>query len=124
LDIGIKITYFLATLYTTNAYSPILKTFNDLSLSFPIFNLFLQFIKPRILVLYTFSDTEALHENLADLTCSISIKQKLIEELEMSQKRLHSMKVQYEEKMVALQEKINVTETERDKALTKMGGSP
>ena len=68
-----------------------------------------------------FSDKENLHEDLADLTCEISIKEKLIEELENSQKRLHAMRSQYEEKLILLQDKIRTTEVERDKVLSSMG---
>uniref|UniRef100_T1J740 Kinesin motor domain-containing protein n=1 Tax=Strigamia maritima TaxID=126957 RepID=T1J740_STRMM len=57
-------------------------------------------------------------EDLADLTCEISIKQKLIEELEKSQRRLHIMKSQYEEKVVQLQNQIKATQEERDKVLS------
>jgi len=64
-----------------------------------------------------------LQENLADLTCEISIKQKLIEELELSQKRLHTLKVHYEEKLVALENKIRETQLERDHVLSSLGES-
>ena len=66
-------------------------------------------------------ENEKLHEDLADLTCEISIKQKLIEELELSQRRLHTMKTQYEEKLLSLQEKIKSTEIERDRVLASLG---
>lgn len=64
--------------------------------------------------------TEALHENLADLTCDISIKEKLVEELEMSQKRLQAMRTQYEEKLTTLEFRIKQTEVERDKVLSNL----
>ena len=67
------------------------------------------------------SVTENLREDLADLTCEISIKEKLVEELENSQKRLHAMRAQYEEKLTNLQAKIKETELERDKVLHNMG---
>ena len=60
-------------------------------------------------------DEEALREDIADLTTEITIKQKLIEELEHSHHRLSAMKQQYEEKMSLLQNKIKETEEERDK---------
>ena len=66
-------------------------------------------------------DADNLHEDLADLTCEISIKQKLIEELELSQKRLHTMKVSYEEKLMSLQGRIKQTEVERDRVLHSLG---
>ena len=43
--------------------------------------------------------------DLADLTCEIEIKQKLIDELETSQRRLQTLKHQYEEKLILLQNK-------------------
>lgn len=58
------------------------------------------------------------------MTCDISIKEKLVEELEASQKRLHAMKQQYEDKLISLQSKIKETEMERDKVLATMGKSP
>ncbi len=66
----------------------------------------------------TVAETEHLHEDLADLTCEISIKEKLIEELELSQKRLNAMKMQYEDKLLSLQARIKATETERDQVLS------
>ena len=66
-------------------------------------------------------ESEELHANLADLSCDISIKERLIEELELSQKRLHTMKVQYEEKLLNLSERIRQTEVERDKVLSNIG---
>ncbi|KAL4225702.1 Kinesin-like protein kif21b [Mactra antiquata] len=66
-------------------------------------------------------DSDNIHEDLAELTCEISIKQRLIEELEQSQKRIHAMKVQYEEKVEQLVFKIRETEMERDKVLANIG---
>ena len=54
---------------------------------------------------------------LAELTSEISVKQQLIEELELSQRRLDIMKHHYEEKLVQLQERIKATQEERDKVL-------
>lgn len=56
------------------------------------------------------------------LTDEISIKQKLIEELERSQQKLHSMKQHYEEKLIQLQERIRATQEERDKVLASFAG--
>ena len=67
------------------------------------------------------TDSDNIHEDLAELTCEISIKQRLIEELETTQRRLHSMKVQYDEKITQLTTKIRETETERDKILSSLG---
>lgn len=59
---------------------------------------------------------------MAELTNEISIKQKLIEELERSQQKLHSMKQHYEEKLLQLQERIRATQEERDKVLASFAG--
>jgi len=48
-------------------------------------------------------DRISLQSDLATLSSEINIKQKLIEQLEKSQKAIHSMKLQYEEKMKSLQ---------------------
>ncbi|XP_033100030.1 kinesin-like protein KIF21A isoform X2 [Anneissia japonica] len=62
-----------------------------------------------------------LQEDLAEIACEITVKQKLIEELEMSQRRLHTLKVQYEEKLNTLLDRIKETEKERDDVLTNLG---
>uniref|UniRef100_M3ZS13 Kinesin family member 21A n=1 Tax=Xiphophorus maculatus TaxID=8083 RepID=M3ZS13_XIPMA len=73
------------------------------------------------------SDSEELDEkenvqaDLANITCEIAIKQKLIDELENSQRRLHTLKQQYEQKLTMLQNKIRDTQLERDKVLHNMG---
>ncbi|XP_035504199.2 kinesin-like protein KIF21A isoform X3 [Scophthalmus maximus] len=73
------------------------------------------------------SDSEELEEkenvqaDLANITCEIAIKQKLIDELENSQRRLHTLKQQYEQKLKMLQNKIRDTQLERDKVLHNMG---
>ncbi|XP_054481005.1 kinesin-like protein KIF21A [Anoplopoma fimbria] len=73
------------------------------------------------------SDSEDLEEkenvqaDLANITCEIAIKQKLIDELENSQRRLHTLKQQYEQKLTMLQNKIRDTQLERDKVLHNMG---
>ncbi|KAI4825917.1 hypothetical protein KUCAC02_021578 [Chaenocephalus aceratus] len=58
--------------------------------------------------------------DLANITCEIAIKQKLIDELENSQRRLHTLKQQYEQKLMMLQCKIRDTQLERDKVLQNM----
>ena len=68
-----------------------------------------------------FIECQLLNEKLADLMGEISIKQKLIDELEMTQKRIHSMRAQYEEKLGTLAQKIKETESERDKVLSNLG---
>nr|XP_002732855.2 PREDICTED: kinesin-like protein KIF21A-like [Saccoglossus kowalevskii] len=62
-----------------------------------------------------------LQEDLAELSCEINIKQKLIEELEISQKRLSTLKMQYEEKMAILENRIKDTQVERDRVLHNLG---
>ncbi|XP_032076853.1 kinesin-like protein KIF21A isoform X5 [Thamnophis elegans] len=59
--------------------------------------------------------------DLANITCEIAIKQKLIDELENSQRRLQTLKRQYEEKLMMLQHKIRDTQLERDQVLQNMG---
>ncbi|XP_067137573.1 kinesin-like protein KIF21A isoform X2 [Centruroides vittatus] len=68
-------------------------------------------------------EKENYSEDLAELTCEISIKQKLIEELELSQRRLQTMRQHYEEKLIQLQNKIRETEMERDRVLANLGKS-
>ncbi|KAJ8378217.1 hypothetical protein AAFF_G00245050 [Aldrovandia affinis] len=65
------------------------------------------------------SDSEKANfqADLADLTCEIEIKQRLIDELENSQRRLTMLKLQYEEKLILLQNKIRDTQLERDRVL-------
>ena len=48
-------------------------------------------------------DKISLQSDLATLSSEINIKQKLIEQLEKSQKTIFSMKLQYEDKMKSLQ---------------------
>lgn len=64
---------------------------------------------------------ENFQADLANITCEIAIKQKLIDELENSQRRLHTLKQQYEQKLMMLQNKIKDTQLERDKVLHNMG---
>ncbi|XP_034388462.1 kinesin-like protein KIF21B isoform X3 [Cyclopterus lumpus] len=67
------------------------------------------------------SDDKAdFQADLADLTCEIEIKQKLIDELENSQRRLLVLKLQYEEKLILLQNKIRDTQLERDRVLQNL----
>ena len=66
------------------------------------------------------TEEEELREDLADLTTEIAIKEKLIEELEQSQKKIHVLKTQYEKKLNLLQNKIRETEEERDHVLQNM----
>ncbi|XP_078276850.1 kinesin-like protein KIF21B [Rhinoraja longicauda] len=59
--------------------------------------------------------------DFAEITCEIEIKQKLIDELENSQRRLQILKQQYEEKLILLQNKIRDTQQERDRVLKNLG---
>ncbi|KAL0968629.1 hypothetical protein UPYG_G00269360 [Umbra pygmaea] len=66
-------------------------------------------------------EKENFQADLANITCEIAIKQKLIDELENSQRRLHTLKQQYEQKLMMLQSKIRDTQMERDRVLHNMG---
>jgi len=61
--------------------------------------------------------TRQITVELAELTSDIDMKQRLIEELENSQRRLEWMKQHYEEKLSQLQTRIKATQEERDKVL-------
>lgn len=58
-----------------------------------------------------------LNDELVTLTNDIDMKQKLIDELEMSQRRMQSMRQHYEDKLMQLQNRIKDTQEERDKML-------
>ncbi|CAG5134473.1 unnamed protein product, partial [Candidula unifasciata] len=64
--------------------------------------------------------SDNVHEDLANVVCEITIKQRLIEELEQTQKKMNSLKVHYESKVQQLQQKIKETEVERDKVLSEI----
>lgn len=69
----------------------------------------------------TESDSEDLAKELKDelitLTNDIDMKQKLIDELELSQRRMQTMRQHYEDKLMQLQMRIRDTQEERDKML-------
>ncbi|CAJ0936108.1 unnamed protein product, partial [Mesorhabditis belari] len=65
-------------------------------------------------------ETTALRENLADLQTEINIKERLISELERSERRLSEVRLTYERKLTELSTKIKATEAERDKMLADM----
>ena len=48
------------------------------------------------------------------------MKQRLIEELERSQRRMETMRQHYEEKLLQLSDRIRATEQERDKVLANI----
>lgn len=58
-----------------------------------------------------------LKDELMTLTTDIDMKQKLIDELELSQRRMQTMRQHYEEKLMQLQMRIKDTQDERDKIL-------
>ncbi|KAF4114486.1 kinesin-like protein KIF21A isoform X3 [Onychostoma macrolepis] len=66
-------------------------------------------------------EKEDFQADLANITCEIAIKQRLIDELENSQRRLHTLKQQYEQKLMMLHSKIRDTQLERDRVLQNMG---
>ncbi|CAB3377763.1 Hypothetical predicted protein [Cloeon dipterum] len=83
------------------------------------------------LELDTDSDSEDEKENqeeeqrmgeLVNLESEINIKQQLIEQLELSQRRMNSMKQQYEEKLRQLEARMEATKIERDKVLASLSG--
>ncbi|KAL1492724.1 hypothetical protein ABEB36_010938 [Hypothenemus hampei] len=69
------------------------------------------------------SDNEEVNKELNDelitLTNDIDMKQKLIDELELSQRRMQTMRQHYEDKLMQLQQRIQNTQEERDKVLHK-----
>lgn len=65
-----------------------------------------------------------LNDELISLTNDIDMKQKLIDELELSQRRMQTMKQHYEEKLLQLQTKIKSTQEERDKVLNSYSAQP
>ncbi|XP_022162800.1 kinesin-like protein KIF21A [Myzus persicae] len=62
-------------------------------------------------------------QELANLTSEINLKQKLIEELELSQRRLANLRQHYEDKLQQLQTKIKLTQDERDTVLSSLGNN-
>ncbi|XP_037086600.1 LOW QUALITY PROTEIN: kinesin-like protein KIF21A [Pollicipes pollicipes] len=60
------------------------------------------------------------NEQLAELTSDISVKQRLIDELERSQRRMETMRQHYEEKLLQLSSRIRATEQERDKVIANI----
>lgn len=54
-------------------------------------------------------------------TLEMNIKQQLVDQLEKAQRSLHSLRSQYEDKMVVLQTQIRAIESERDKIIKDLG---
>lgn len=69
-------------------------------------------------------EEEAMGRELEALTSDIDVKQRLIQELELSQRRLQTMKQHYEDKLAQLQARIRNTQDERDKVLTSLQQQP
>ncbi|KAF0294123.1 Kinesin-like protein KIF21B [Amphibalanus amphitrite] len=65
-------------------------------------------------------ENEDYNEQLAELTSEITVKQRLIEELERSQRRMDTMRQHYEEKLSQLSGRIRATEQERDKVISNI----
>ncbi|XP_021948047.1 kinesin-like protein KIF21A isoform X2 [Folsomia candida] len=63
------------------------------------------------------SEEQEKMEEIVQLSSEISVKERLIEELERSQKHMENMKRHYEEKLDCLFMKMKATEQERDKVL-------
>eukprot|EP00118_Oscarella_pearsei_P015158 m.134561 g.134561 ORF g.134561 m.134561 type:complete len:1548 (+) comp38146_c0_seq1:137-4780(+) len=61
--------------------------------------------------------------DLAQLSDEISIKQKLVDQLELSKRELDTMKEHYEDKMLVLQEKVRRTEKERDSVIQNISSA-
>ncbi|CAH1153425.1 unnamed protein product [Phaedon cochleariae] len=74
------------------------------------------------------SDEKELHNELNNelitLTNDIDMKQKLIDELELSQRRMQTMRQHYEDKLQQLQVRIQATQDERDKILHSYSAHP
>lgn len=67
------------------------------------------------------AECEQLQEDLAELSGEISLKQRMIEELEKSQRQLQNIRQHYEDKMRNLQDQIQAIERERDQVLNSLG---
>lgn len=65
-----------------------------------------------------------LNNQLLTLTNDIDMKQKLIDELELSQRRMQNMRQHYEDKLMQLQLRIRDTQEERDKILQSFSAHP
>lgn len=61
-----------------------------------------------------------IHENLAELSCEMTLKSRLIKALEKNQNELNAMKNHYEQKVIQLTQKIRDTEIERDNVLSNI----
>uniref|UniRef100_A0A915AVU3 Kinesin motor domain-containing protein n=2 Tax=Parascaris univalens TaxID=6257 RepID=A0A915AVU3_PARUN len=61
-----------------------------------------------------------LRDDLADLQAEISIKERLVMELERSERRLAEVRITYEKKLTELSLRISATEAERDRVLAEM----
>ena len=66
-------------------------------------------------------ESDHLQEDLAELSGEISLKQRMIEELEKSQRQLQNIRQHYEDKLRNLQDQIQAIERERDQVLNSLG---
>ncbi|KAF7997081.1 hypothetical protein HCN44_005358 [Aphidius gifuensis] len=62
----------------------------------------------------------AIRRELEAITTDIDVRQRLIQELELSHRRLQTMKQHYEDKLTQLQARIKDTQEERDKVLSSL----
>ncbi|XP_019852103.1 PREDICTED: kinesin-like protein KIF21A [Amphimedon queenslandica] len=69
------------------------------------------------------SETASIATSIVELTSEMNIKQQLVDQLEKAQRSLHSLRSQYEEKMVVLQTQIRAIESERDKIIKDLASS-
>ena len=67
------------------------------------------------------AESDHLQEDLAELSGEISLKQRMIEELEKSQRQLQNIRQHYEDKLRNLQDQIQAIERERDQVLNSLG---
>lgn len=70
------------------------------------------------------AQSEELKDEIMTLTNDIDMKQKLIDELELSQRRMQTMRQHYEDKLMQLQTRIKNTQEERDKVLHSYSANP
>lgn len=88
--------------------------------------IFRSVISITLYINFTEEDEEeaAMGRELEALTSDIDVKQRLIQELELSQRRLQTMKQHYEDKLAQLQTRIRNTQEERDKVLQSLQQQP
>ena len=65
-------------------------------------------------------ESERIQDDLAEITNEISLKQRLIEQLEMQQRKMALMQANYEDKIVKLHSMIKATALERDEVVASI----